>query len=123
MRSVSRLLAKRLAIGKLFVTICNGRPDQQAGNLQSRGAAIEQDGVAIVNARGGGAGQLPLFLDLPGGAFLQGRQRGVVGGVDGPAVRAPHQAPLVQIVQVTPNGRFGYLNGTRGRPMPRTPDG
>ena len=86
---------------------------QQARHFQRRRAAVEQDRVAVLNAGGGRAGDGALLVELAGRAFLQGRQRGGIADVHGPAVRAPQQSLLVPVIQIAAQRRFGNVDRSR----------
>ena len=109
-RSVSRLLANRLAIGRLLVTICSGRPTSSRATSSvvvppsSRMASPSWMRAAAARA------MALLLVQLAGRAFFQGRQSRGVADVDGPAVRAPDRALLVPVIQVAAKGRFGDLD-------------
>ncbi len=107
-------------MGKLLVTICTSPADQQAGDLQRRRAAVEQDRVAVRNPRRRRPGDGALLLQLTGRTFFQGRQRRRIAHVNGTAVGAPDGPLLVPVVQVAADGRFRHLHRLgQVRPEPR----
>src|SRR5262249_35355789 len=87
--------------------------DEQTRHFEGGRATIEQNGVAIAQPSSGGASDLALLVELPGGAFLQGGQAGFLAADHGPAVGAPPPPLLVEVLQVAPDGRFRHLDGLR----------
>ena len=81
-------------------------------DLQGRGAGVHHDGVPVLDVRGGGCADGVFLLGVDGlleveVAFLGLVGRGV-GVLDGAAVGADEELPVVQDLEVFPDGDGGY---------------
>src|SRR5262249_51973538 len=74
-------------------------------------AAVEENGVAILNPLGGCLGDESLLLELTLGSLFQGRQTGSFTDKHCPAVDSLDQSLPIPVVQIAPQRRFGNLHG------------